>query len=85
MVQGQTSKWINCVCPRPFVSSKEFHILHIIFLSVKNKILDFNYFFFSELAQGKSGRKNQYKPIPQTDPSSNHKNTSNGNDTKDKR
>ena len=50
---------------------------------VTPKILDYS--FFSELAQGKSGRKNQYKPIPQTDPSSNHKNTSNGNDNKDKR
>ena len=42
-------------------------------------------YLFSELAQGISGRKNQYKPIPQIDPSSNDKKTNNGNDNKDKR
>ena len=39
----------------------------------------------SDPSHGKGVRKNQYKSIPQTDPSNNQKKTNNANDSKEKR
>ena len=39
----------------------------------------------SDPSHGKGVRKNQYKSIPQTDPSNNQKKANNANDSKEKR